>query len=293
MIIGLSAKLKPHEVVQYKQSWEQRCRDDIRALSRDRLSYYVTLYKNPPRIREAILKLRDETREDAVRGVMQSLADEHDAKMLDKGFDWQTVPKKNELTFHLLAAAFHGETWPPMLHRVGGHPEDPDLPVDLSPPHGMTAFHAYDSYCQILVQVLAAATQPIPLDDLYTLRVPTSINSYVGSLVMFEETGIGTNVRSPRAWRESPTARFDLEAKRGRTVFRTRMRLKTMYVFSDTSAENLERCRVRGIGILGGAIQECAGQVELQIVPLLVGMGGLGQSDPSGWGWKAGFGPRP
>jgi hypothetical protein len=293
MVIGLTAKLRPQEVLQYKRSWEEHCRSDILALSRDRVRYYVTLYKNPPRIREAFLRLGDVEREAAVQRVIRWLEDEQTLKMEDQGFDWQTVPKQDKLTFYLLAGAHHGETWPECLHRVPGHPEDQDLPTDLSPPYGMTAFHGFDSYCQILVRVLSAVTDPIPLDDIYKLKTTAAINALSGSLISFEESVVGTSVRSPRAWKEQPTGRLDIERKIGRTLFHVRMHLKTMYVFSDTSAENLERCRTRGIGILGGVDQPRPGAFELQVVPLLIGMGGFGQSDPSGWGWKPEFSPRP
>lgn len=45
MLIGLTKKLQPQEVRQYKTTWEARCQSDMFALARDRENFYVALYK--------------------------------------------------------------------------------------------------------------------------------------------------------------------------------------------------------------------------------------------------------
>jgi hypothetical protein len=60
------------------------------------------------------------------------------------------------------------------------------------------------------------------------------------------------------------------------------MHIRTLYVFSVTSAENLRKSMVTGVGIFTG-VSETSERREYGIIPLLIGIGGLGQSDADGW----------
>jgi hypothetical protein len=69
-------------------------------------------------------------------------------------------------------------------------------------------------------------------------------------------------------------------------MYKASMVIKNMYVFSDTAADNLIRSKVCGIGILEGATgKQARGRQELRISlkPLIIGVGGLGQSIEDGW----------
>jgi hypothetical protein len=52
------------------------------------------------------------------------------------------------------------------------------------------------------------------------------------------------------------------------------MRVRTMYLFSDTAATILRRGRISGIGILNRAVATGQREIELTIAPLLIGAGG-------------------
>ena len=286
MIVGMSANLRPNEVVQYKEAWESRCRSDTMALARDRLSYYVTLYKNPPRIREVFLQLSEEGRHRSVEIVARLLSEEESFKEADPGFEWQTLPRKNKWTALNLGAAWHGEIWPEWLPRVGGHEEDPDFPVDGSPPYGLHVFHNFDAYCQIMVQVLAVATPPVPLEEILSSDGVEVMQSFEGTLISFELEVRGEGVTTPRGWLESRTSKLQATKRVKGSAVEIQMALRTMYGFSDTAAENLRHCRVRGVGILGSVDREEWGVCRIKVVPLLLGMGGRGQADSSGFGWK-------
>lgn len=289
MQIGLTKKLRADEVRQYKTTWEDRCARDLLSLSRDREAYFVTLYKNPPRIRELFSRLEPRQRQNAVGTVLKLIKEEEPLKSSEGGFGFQSLPRKDKATQLCLASAALGELWPKWLPRVSGHPEDPDLPTDLSPPNGMQAFHLFDMYMQVIVQVLAICSPPVPLEDLIDLKEGASLDSMVGTLISFRERSFGKDIRSPRGADEVPVGRVMFRSKRGKTVYRTEMLLRNMYVFSDTSAENLRSSRICGIGVLGGVDAETINgskEIKLKVVPLLIGLGGFGQSDASGWSWN-------
>jgi hypothetical protein len=286
MQIGLTKKLKPAEVAHYKETWEARCKEDALALSRDRENFYVTLYKNPPRIRQLFSSLSSSERREAARRLARSILEEDVEKSSDAGFGFQVLPRRNEITLECLASAVKGELWPSWIPRVGGHPNDPDYPIELGPPNGMNAFHWFDLYCHILVRLLAAARTATPLEALYGFRKLEELDAFSGSLVNFRERSYGKGVRTPRAWNETPTGSIQFRRKVGQTLFRANMNINTMYVFSDTAAENLKKSRVCGVGIFGGAESVGKQEIVLRVVPLLVGLGGFGQSDPSGWMWN-------
>lgn len=289
MQIGLTKKLTAAQVRVYKKQWEQRCERDLLALARDREAYFCTLYKNPPRVRELFSRLDPDVRHRAVERVMALISEEEPKKAAEGGFNFQSLPRTDQKTLMCLSSAALGELWPQWLQRVPGHPEDPDLPTDLSPPYGMAAFHTFDQYVQVLVQVLSACSTPVPLEDLLKLKSESALNAMAGCLVSFRERAYGKGIASPRAAADQPTGRVLLRTKIGVVTYRTEMALRNMYVFSDTAAINLRSSRVCGIGVFGGAdVKRTSGAttITLNVVPLLIGMGGFGQSDSSGWSWN-------
>lgn len=286
MQIGLSKKLRAEEIRIYKTEWESKCAVDIEALSRDRARFYATVYKNPPRIRELFSSLSQAERGRAAQSIRQQLAEDNEAQSEDGGFRWQAVPKEDELTMHLLSALQSGDLWPRCLHRVEGHPDDPDYPIDMSPPHGMTTFHGFDLYCQLLVRALCVLRPARTLESLWTLKEEHLIDHFAGSLISFRETAIGKSVYTPKAAHEHPLGRVQFRVQREGFVYRAIMGIKNMYVFSDTAAMNLERSKVCGVGILEDAqeIQEGGKrEIHIGIKPLIIGIGGVGQSENGFW----------
>jgi hypothetical protein len=285
MQLGLTKKLTPEEVKEHKRTWEAQCQADILALARDRINFYATLYKNPPRIRQSFLALSEEERRLAVKRAAEAIVGEHPDKSSDAGFDWQAVPGINDHTRKCLESAAKGELWPSWLPRVRGHPDDSDYPVDMSPPHGMAAFHLFDLYCQVLVRILMAARSVIPLEDLYEFESVDDLNAFQGRLVVWRSRIYGKGVKPLSHYKEHPTSRIQIRAKVGELVVRTTMGLRNMYVFSDTSAMNLINGSACGVGIFGGAFVDDTKPTERQLtlIPLIVGFGGFSMSTNGRW----------
>lgn len=286
MQIGLTKKLKADQIIVYKNQWEAKCAADIEALSRDRTRFYATVYKNPPRIRELFSTMSQEEREFAAQTILHQLREDSEEQSQDGGFNWQAVPKEDDLTKALLMSLHLGELWPRCLHRVEGHPNDPDYPIDMSPPHGMTTFHGYDLYCQLLVRALAILRPPRTLESLWALKEESLIDHFSGNLVSFRETAIGKSVYTPKVADEHPLGRVQFRVQRDGFVYRAFLAIKNMYVFSDTAALNLERSKVCGVGIMEDAQEvDNNGKSEIQIgiKPLIIGIGGLGQSEQGLW----------
>jgi hypothetical protein len=149
----------------------------------------------------------------------------------------------------------------------------------------MFAFHGYDLYCQVQVRALMALNSTVPLEQLFTFNDLRMMNTFAGSLVSFRERAYGKGIQYPRGWKEKPTGAVQFRKKHGNLIYRTVLSLRTMYVFSDTAAEKLRNSRVCGVGIFGGATSESHGskkEIRLDIVPLIIGFGGFGQSDEHG-----------
>jgi hypothetical protein len=286
MKIGLSKKLRPDEVRSYKKQWEARCATDIQALSRDRARFYATLYKNPPRIRELLQSLTPAELATATKMLRAEIKEDIEHHKQDGGFQWQAVPGDNLLTPHLLNSLRAGELWPSVLPRVGGHPKDPDYPIDLSPPHGMTSFHGFDMYCQLVVRALCIVRPPVALESLWALNDTQLIEQFSGSLVTFRELAIGKSISIPSFADETPLGRVQFRVCRGDRVYRAILPIKNMYVFSDTSALNLQRSKVCGVALLEDAqdkLEKGKKELHIGLKPLIIGMGGLGQSDDGWW----------
>lgn len=285
MQIGLSKKLRSTEVRHYKKEWEARCAADILALSRDRVRFYATLYKNPPRIRELLQALTSAELATASDQLRVEISEDIELHKSDGGFQWQAVPGDNKLTQPLLNCLRAGQLWPSVLPRVGGHPKDPDYPTDMSPPYGMAAVHGFDLYCQLIVRALCISRSTVALESLWGLDNAELVDQYSGSLVTFRELAIGKSITIPSASDSEPLGRVQFRVKRNGRIYRAMLPIKNMYVFSDTAALNLQRSKVCGVALLEDAQAKSASSgTELQIglKPLIIGMGGFGQSD-DGW----------
>jgi hypothetical protein len=297
MKIGLSKKLRPEDIRRYKKEWEAKCAADVEALARDRLRFYATVYKNPPRIRGLFAGLSQDRRLRAVGRLVSELEEDARHHKEDQGFKWQALPGDNDLTRDLLFSLRAGDMWPKVLPRVEGHPRDPDYPIDFRPPYGMTVFHGFDLYCQLMVRTLAISNPPRALEYLWTLQDPKLIDHFAGSLISFRELAIGKGIVTPRIADEHPLGSVQFRVQRSGRVYRALMMIKNMYVFSDTAVENLKRSKVTGLGVLEGAsIRKTRSKRELHVSlkPLIIGIGGFGQSLEGGlWDFnKASVGDR-
>lgn len=270
---GLTKKLSPAEIVEFKRSWEEKCAADILALSRQRFTFYYGIYKNPPRILAAYASLSPEERQRAVAAVRARLVLEEPRKKEDAFYGMNAVPRDDAYTERALASIEAGEMFPSYLPACKKHPEDASYPNDFSTQEAMSAFHLYDLWCQTIVEVLAEARGITPVEDLFRIEEEDIFDSLAGRLTTFQLSIVGKGIHYPREWQEHPTGSLQARKKIDGKIYRVRMNLRTMYVFSDTAVLLLSRGRVSGLGIFQGAVVD-GSETEITIAPLLIGAGG-------------------
>jgi hypothetical protein len=262
MQLGLTKKLQPQHIHQYKMEWEKRCRADIQALSRKRFTFYYCIYKNPPRLLEAYRSLSDFERRSAIERIKDRLHAEQGPKTNDQLFGLNAVPQIDGPTLEALKSVYAGEMRPGYLGTFKPHPADPNYSIDCSTQEAMLAYHRYDLWCQIMAQTLAEARGTIPVEDLFQFETEEDLDNFVGSLVNFQLSIRGKGIEIPSRWKECPVGSVEARLKGENRIYRVRMQLRTMYLFSDTAAINLRRGRISGIGIFNGAFINNAGEVE-------------------------------
>lgn len=270
MVVGLTKKLQPDAVRAYKAEWELHCSNDILALSRQRFTFYYCIYKNPQRIIGAFASLSEAERVSAAQSLRDRLLDEEPRKKEDSLFGFNAVPRVDEHTGQALDSIFKGEATPAYL-KPADLKFEPDEPY-RSPDHYM-AYHKYDLWCQIAGQTLAEARGTIPLEDLFKFETAEEIDKFSGSLISYRLSVRGKGVRPPRFHKEVPTASLHAKKKAGETTYNVEMNIRTVEIFSDTSAMNLQRGRISGLAILAGA-QGKANAININLAPLLIGTGG-------------------
>lgn len=276
---SLTKKLKPTQVKQYKAQWEKACADSVYALARGRFSFYYSMYKNPPRIREAISSLSSKQLIAAADRVGEAI----EKIPAEDRLDWMGTRKQNPgrdwMTVASLDAIRAGLAVPNFLPKVGTHPKDPSYPYDFGAEQGLDAFYGFDTFAQVQAQVLAEARGTIPLEDLYRMSKEEQFDSLAGRLVTFTVGVWGKNLTPPDQADAKPVAQIQARKTVNGRLYRTLMQVRNMYLFSTTAAVNLERARVSGIGIFAGAIRE-GKEITLTIIPLLIGMGGVPAYNP-------------
>ncbi|MFI0843529.1 hypothetical protein [Mesorhizobium sp. IMUNJ 23232] len=270
----MTKKLQPSHVRKYKKDWEDKCSSDILSLSRSRFTFYYCIYKNPIRLREAYRSLSEYERKSSVERLKRRLSLEQDRKSEDKWYGMNAVPQVDIHTIEALRSIYDGEERPSYLGKFKPHPEDPDYSTDSSSQEAMSAFHLYDLWCQVLAQVLAEAREPIALEDIFRFEREEEVDHFVGRLVHFRLSIRGKGIRIPSLWKESPVGTLQAVSKGEYRKCRVRMQVRNMYLFSDTAAINLERGRVSGLGILNGAVLNEDDEMEITVIPLVIGAGG-------------------
>jgi len=276
-VFKYTKKLTPDQIRVYKTEWEQACQNDFVTLCRRRFSFYYSMYKNPPRLLEAYTSLTHLERTDAVRRIESHLRNEQPAKGADGLFSFAgAVPQTDTATLEALRSVAKGEMYPSYLGRVEPHPADPSYSTDMSTQDAMVAYHKYDLWCQVVAQTLAEARGTIPIEDLFKFDTEKEISALAARLVSFDLPFYGKQLLPPRAWKRQPVGSLQAPIKVGQRVFRVKMQVRNMYLFSDTASVNLrQRSRAAGLGILVGANKHKTSEIELMVVPLLIGSGGL------------------
>jgi hypothetical protein len=275
MQIGLTKKLQPDQVRIYKVRWEKKCSDDVQALARKRFAFYYCMYKNPPRLLEAYRSLSREERTTAVGRLRAHLRKEQEVEERDPIFSPGSVPAIDRSTELALRSVELGEPYPSYLGKFSPHEADPNYSRDCSTQEAMGAYHLYDLWCQVICQALAEARGSIPIEDIFKFSDQDDFDYLAGRLVNFKLTIYGKGIHLPGYWKKFPVGSLQSRQKIQKRLYRVRMQIRTMYLFSDTAAISLARGRVSGIGILNGVIvEEDPNEFEIAIVPLLIGSGG-------------------
>lgn len=275
---SLTKKLTPTQVRIYKKGWEAKCAEDIYALSRGRFSFFYSMYKNPPRVREALSSLSKDQRVAAVDRVAAAIA----AIPAENQIDWLGGKKQNPgndaWTLSSLRDIKKGLVAPTFLPKVRTHPKDPTYPYDFAVEAGLVAFYGYDIFVQTQVQVLSQARGTVPLEDLYRYTKEEQFDHLAGRLVTFTMGIWGKDLVPPDQADKQPNGQMQGRKTVNGRLYRTVMQLRNMYLFSTTSSVNGNRARVSGIGIFGGAVRD-GKEITLTVIPLLIGMGGVPGSD--------------
>ena len=154
MTIGLSKRLKVAEVQAYKAEWEARCANDVKALSRQRFTYYYSIYKNPQRLLSAYNSLSTQERQSAVARLIDNLKQEEARKVADELYGYNAVPRMDSSTQRALNSVYLGEAYPSYI-PVDVNEWEPGTHAP-SQDHFEGAHH-YDLWCQVIGQTLAAA----------------------------------------------------------------------------------------------------------------------------------------
>lgn len=277
-LASLTKKLTPSQVKIYKKEWEKRCKDDVYALSRGRFSFFYSMYKNPPRVREAISSLSTSQRDAAADRVAsairhippESANDWLGGEKQNPGNDSWTTSSLNDIRL--------GRASPTFLPKTRGHPKDASYPYDFGTEAGLSAFYGYDIFVQTQIQVLAQARGTIPLEDLYRFSREEQFDHLAGRLITFTVGIWGKDLVPPDQEASQPVGQMQARKTVNGRLYRTVMQIRNMYLFSTTASVNGNRARVSGIGIFGGAVRD-GKEITLTVIPLLIGMGGVPSSD--------------
>lgn len=273
--LGLSARLKPEEIRQYKKNWEEACLARVDKGARARTSFFMVDYKNAERIRQLFSQLSSSEYENAYQILSVDLREETKLRE-EQGFNVSLEPtlKWSTPVERLLEYVRQGEVHPAIFDGLEGHPQDPLLPT--APAFSDRRIPLYDLWCQLMVRAIVATRTPFLIDDLLLLEDPRH-SCLAGSLVAFEGKFKGS-VAAPSDWKHSPTAETTLTVEGNNTVISTKLCLKTHYIYSFTAAHSLERGRGCGLLVIRSIDSVRTRNGKRKIVfsstPLIIGGGG-------------------
>lgn len=274
---GLTARLKPEEIIEYKLRWEEDCQKRAERLARSRTAFFMVDYKNSERIRQLYSQLSLNERKNAYTQLRSQLQEETTLRE-QKGFNFSLEPTLswNVYVETFLEEIMTGNPHPEIFQKADGHPKDPLYPVagfERMPPY----FVLYDIWCQIMVRAIIVARGAYDLEDLITLENPAE-SGLEGSLVSFIGNFHG-DVAFPDEWEEKPVSKTTLALEKDSTIWKSELYLKTHYIYSDTAVMSLDKGKENGI-LVFRSIELVEKQDDKKIVifkstPLIIGSGVL------------------
>lgn len=271
---GLTARLRPEEIRQYKENWENACRDRREKGARARTAFFMVDYKNAERLRQLFAQLSP-TECEIVHEIMTMQLREETALREEQGYDISIEPNLEWSTpvEQLLEYVRRGEAHPDIFEGASGHPRDPLLPS--GPAFSDKRVPLYDIWCQLMARALVIAGSPFILEDLLQLDDPIS-SGLGGSLIAFEGHLEG-EVAYPDEWETNPVSETELRVSNDDTEWFSTLRLKTHYVYSLTASSCLASGRGCGLLLLR-SIDDVSDDrkrlVSFTSTPLIVGGGG-------------------
>lgn len=270
---GLTAKLKPKEITEYKLNWEKTCKNIAERLARSRTAFFMVDYKNAERIRQLYSQLSQEERFIASTQLRIQFQEETILRKEQK-FDISLEPTTswNPTVEKLVEEIKSGNPHPKMFQKAKGHPKDPLYPTEFPPAIGF-----YDVWCQIMVRVILVIRGAYDIENLMSLENPAD-SGLEGSLISFKGE-LNGDVASPDEWIKKPVSRTTLSVKKNSTIWISELSLKTHYVYSDTAVSSLDKGRENGI-LFFRSIESIEKQNDNKIVifkctPLILGSGAL------------------
>lgn len=268
---GITARLGPRDLAKYKRSHEAACALSAHKRARGRTAFFMVDYKNVERIRQLYAQLSPN---EYVRAFC-TLADEFEEESelreqqgyscsLEATTDW------NGFTRGLLMNVKNGEVHPEYFKSSDGHRKDPYLPT------GIPYSYFYDVWVQIMVRALLANRPALPIEDLADLD-DIENTQFEGRLVTLSGEVRGNYV-DPAKYETTPVFETKLSQKTKKTMWRSLLKLKTHYVYSDTAAQTLSGGRTQGLVMFRGVNsvkqQKTQRVIEFDCTPLILGSGG-------------------
>jgi len=267
---GLTARLKPEEVIKYKRAHEDACATHAHNVARGRTAFFMVDYKNVERVYQLYSQL---TKEERLRAV-ETLTSELKAEAVlreEQGFSVSIEPTIdwNEDTEGILGLVPTGVIHPAYFTEVEPHPACKWLPNDF-PQKG-----DHDIWIQLLVRVLLTCRPALSLDDLMKLEEPAEAG-LAGRLV-----AISGNVKGKffdiDEYEKRPVVQTAFVASSDIAVWRSELNLKTHYIYSDTAAQALRSGRMHGLVVLRDIVAvKKRGErviVDFSCTPLILGGG--------------------
>ena len=128
-----------------------------------------------------------------------------------------------------------------------------------------------------MIRAILSVREAFNLEDLTKLDNPKQAN-LEGRLVAFKASVKG-EVFPPDEWRTNPVGYTELTYKNKNIIWRSRLKLKTHYVYSVTAADDLSDGTQSGLLILRSIERVNKGNYQKEIIfkaiPLIMGFGGL------------------
>ena len=272
---GLSAKLKPAHIKQYKTQWEEECRSLEHRIARSRTAFFMVDYKNAERIRQLYSQLTPAERAVCYDALRKELQEETSLRK-EQGFSVSLEPNLSVTppVEQFLEEIPSGTIHPDYFKDFTGHPKDPLYPDVHAFEGGGKPY--YDIWCQMMIRCLIIVRRTIDIESVMQLD-EDNLALLAGSIVSFDGRLRG-NVQGPNNYEEVPISNTVLRVKFDCTIALSRLSIKNHYVYSETAAESLSHGRGNGIALLrdvyaARATEKCK-TIKFNCTPLIIGSGG-------------------